>query len=345
MPLTIIRHDITMLRVDAIVNTTNEHMIPDGGADAAIHAKAGAELSDECRLLAPLAEGEAKLTAGYGLLAKYVIHTRCPLWQGGEAGEVKALSLTYKNALAVAAEHKCESVAFPLIASGLLGFPTALALSVAADTITEFLDRHEMLVYLVVFDKSSFEISEELFSDIKTYVDDNYVNAAMSFDDRARRRRECDAPMYYSRRKRDFGISSMESSLSDVSEDAFLSESLEDMLSHLDDPFSVTLLKLIDAKGMSDVECYKRSNVSKNTFWKIVNQAGYRPSKNTVLAFSIGLRLSLEETESLLSTVGFTLSGSSKFDVIIKYFIINKRYDIFEINEALFKFDQELLGC
>ena len=123
-----------------------------------------------------------------------------------------------------------------------------------------------------------------------------------------------------------------------------LAPSLVEMLEQLDDSFTVTLLKLIDAKGMTDVECYKKANVSKQTWYKIMNEENYKPSKNTVLSFAIALELSLEETDHLLATVGFTLSNSSKFDVIIEYFLINQVYDIFTINEVLFQFDQPCLG-
>ena len=133
------------------------------------------------------------------------------------------------------------------------------------------------------------------------------------------------------------------------SEDSFLEEfkkpSLEDMLAEMDDSFAVTLLKLIDIKDMTDVECYKRANVSKQTWYKIMNDKEYRPSKNTVLSFAIALKLSLDEAKTLLSTVGFTLSKSSKFDIIIEYFLLSGEYDVFTINETLFKFDQPCLGA
>ena len=116
------------------------------------------------------------------------------------------------------------------------------------------------------------------------------------------------------------------------------------MLLKIDDNFAVTLLKLIDLKNITDVECYKKANVSKQTWYKIMNEKNYKPSKNTVIAFAIALELTLEETEHLLSTVGFTLSKSSKFDIIIEYFLIKGEYDIFTINETLFKFDQVCLG-
>ena len=122
-------------------------------------------------------------------------------------------------------------------------------------------------------------------------------------------------------------------------------QSLEDWLKHQDDTFAVTLLKLIDKKHITEVQCYKRANVSKKTFWKINNDPKYKPSKPTVLAFAIALELSLPETEDLLRTVGFSLSHSSTFDMIIEFYIRKGIYDIYEINAALYQFDQMCLGC
>lgn len=119
---------------------------------------------------------------------------------------------------------------------------------------------------------------------------------------------------------------------------------IERLIKNLDDTFAVMLLKLIDLKGLTDVECYKRANVSKQTWYKILNEKNYRPSKNTVIAFAISLELTLKETNQLLATVGFTLSKSLTFDVIVEYFIQNKVYDVMIINEVLFAYDQPCLG-
>ena len=347
MPFFVIREDITRLKADAIVNSTNRDMKPDGGADAAIHRAAGGLLAEECARLAPLGAGEAKITSGYELFAKYVIHVNAPIWQGGNKGECEALCECYKNALSLAVKNGCESVGFSLMASGAYGFPRTVAAQCAEAAIREFIENEELTVYLAVFDKASYLAGKSVFSEVKSYIDDAYAENTFGCflrdteGGRSRERRR--VPRF-----RELDSCDAYFSIAPDSADSFSVcdiGSLDDMLERIDDPFSVTLLKLIDAKKMSDVECYKRSNVSKKTFWKIVNQKDYRPSKATVLSFAIGLSLSLSETEHLLSTVGFAFSGSSKFDIIVKYFITNAKYDIFEINEALFKFDQPLLGC
>ena len=336
MPLHIIRQDITKLECDAIVNAANNTLLGGGGVDGAIHKAAGGKLLDECKTLGGCDTGDAKITKAYNLPCKHVIHTVGPIWRGGHNGEKTLLESCYKKSLALAKENGCESVAFPLISSGVYGYPKDKALSVAVETISEFLFDNEMTVYIVVFDKASYQISEELFDDVAEYIDDNYVDENGDRREYSRCRRifssECDF---------DVGSVCFEEKLEAPKK---LDLSLIDMLANIDDNFAVTLLKLIDLKGITDVECYKKANVSKQTWYKIMNEKDYKPSKNTVISFAIALELSLEETKHLLSTVGFTLSKSSKFDIIIEYFLLNEEYNIFTINETLFKFDQVCLG-
>ena len=347
MPLHIIRQDITKLKCDAIVNAANNTLLGGGGVDGAIHNAAGRELLEECKTLGGCDTGDAKITKGYKLPCKYVIHTVGPIWQDGQHGERFLLRSCYKNSLRLAKENNCETVAFPLISSGVYGYPKDKALSVAVESISEFLFENEMTVYIVVFDKASYKISEELFDDVAEYIDDNYVyeNEAPYL-----RRPSIRGSYSYSmlplhspiaQERRAIGCD--EDFLS-ICEDKEIDASLEKMLEEIDDNFAVTLLKLIDLKGMSDVECYKKANVSKQTWYKIMNEKNYKPSKNTVISFAIALSLSLDECKKLLETVGFALSKSIEFDIIIEYFFLHKIYDIFKINEILFAFDQPCLG-
>ena len=330
MPLEIVRNDITKMKVDAIVNAANETLLGGGGVDGCIHRAAGPELLQECRTRGGCRTGEAKITGAYRLPCRYIIHTVGPVWNGGKYGEREQLASCYRTSLALAKEHACETVAFPLISSGIFGYPKDQALRVAVDTIGEFLLHNDMTVYIVIFSRTAYQISSKLFADIAEYVDDHYVDAHTD-----------------SQRERLRRMSVLESRTlsADAAAAPMATDGLDSLLAHLDAGFSETLLKLIDRSGKKDSEIYKKANVDRKLFSKIRNNPDYKPSKATAIAFAIALELNLDETRDLVARAGYALSASSKFDVIIEYFIKQKKYDIFEINEALFAFDQSLLGA
>jgi O-acetyl-ADP-ribose deacetylase (regulator of RNase III) len=340
MPMLIIRNDITKMRIDTIVNAANTALKMGGGVCGSIFSAAGAEkLQEECDSIGKCNVSEAVITSGYSLPAKYIIHTVGPIWHGGNSGEANSLHNCYINSLKLALQYKCKTIAFPLISSGIYGYPKDKALQIAITAIGEFLVNHEMTVYLVVYDKKAFVLSEKLFSAIEKYIDDNHIEE--------HRISEC---------QRD--IESYEyNQFEDINEDYIKCEncdpvvtemqgkrSLEDIISQLDESFSQMLLRLIDEKGMTDVETYKKANIDRKLFSKIRSSKSYNPSKVTSIAFAIAIKLSLDETRDLLNKAGYTLSHSNKFDVIIEYFIEEGNYNIYKINEALFAFEQVLLG-
>ena len=330
MPLHIVRADITTMEVDAIVNAANESLLGGGGVDGAIHRAAGPELLAECRTLHGCKTGQAKLTKGYRLPAKYVIHTVGPVWRGGGHGERELLTSAYRSSLELALAHHCETVAFPLISSGVYGYPKDQALKVAVDAIGDFLLRHDMTVYLVIFDRASYTIGGRLFADIAAYIDDRYVSDhADSGEERRRRAARFSRPV------------PLEAEAAPAPCDA---GSLDEALSTLDESFSQMLLRKIDEAGLTDAQCYKKANVDRRLFSKIRSDVHYRPSKPTAVAFAVALELPLEEAREPLQKAGFAFSHASKFDIIVEYFIAHGNYDVFEINEALFAFDQSLLG-
>ena len=345
MPIKIVRNDITKIVCDAIVNAANSSLLGGGGVDGAIHRVAGKGLLLECMKLGGCKVGKAKLTRAYKLPSKFIIHTVGPNWKGGQNGERELLESCYRESLTLAWDNKCESVAFPLISSGIYGYPKDQALKVAVDTITEFLIDHDMLVYIVVFDKSAFQISEKLFVDIASYIDDKYVDTHFIFN-----RTRPDA----------LGESTVLAETQILPPDEFetcelqvphcpsmampKAMSLEDVVNQIDESFSQMLLRKIDEKGMTDAECYKKANVDRKLFFIFFSDVNYRPSKTTALALAIALELSLDDTKDILMKAGFALSHSNKFDIIIEYFITHGNYNVFEINEALFAFDQSLLG-
>ena len=345
MPLQIIRQDITKMHVDAIVNTTNEEMIGYSGVDLAVHEGAGPRLDAECAKIAPLGLGTAKITSGYNLPAKYIIHTSGPVWHGGLLGESIILKSCYIESLKLAVENGLESVAFPLISSGAYGYPKEQVLKFAVQVITEFLDENELEVYLCVFDKTSYKFSQELFNEICEFIDDGYAEEECCSDETFR-----DVELFSLFRK-EKSRASAHPPMQKMKEPQVLcnsaaGKSLHEYMETKEKSFGWKLFELIDKSGMTDVECYKKANVDRKTFSKIKNNPDtYKPSKQTAVAFAIALRLNLDETQELLATAGLTLSKSFVFDKIIRYFIQKGNYNVYEINEALFEFDQVLLGC
>mgnify|MGYP000913599518 FL=1 len=329
MPFEIVRNDIVNMKVDVIVNTANPRPIIGAGTDKAVHDKAGARLLLARKEIGDIAIGTSKITPAFDLNARYVIHTAGPIWRDGRSGEEELLASCFRNSLGIAKKKACESIAFPLISSGSYGFPKPLALKIAVREISSFLMENEMQVYLVVFEKQSFELSEKLFKSVSSYIDENYVSEKINAEYKMSNLRSYELLFEASDTPRYGTICS--------------NPNLDGMLENLDKGFSETLLALIDRTGKKDSEIYKKANVDRKLFSKIRNNADYRPSKTTAIAFAIALELNMDETNDLLSKAGFALSQSSKFDVIVRYFIENKKYDIFEINSALFRFDQPLL--
>ena len=331
MPLQIVRNDITTMKVDAIVNAANESLLGGGGVDGAIHRAAGPELLAECRTLNGCKTGQAKITKGYRLSAKFVIHTVGPIWRDGNHGERELLVSAYRSSLELALINRCETVAFPLISSGVYGYPKDQALKVAVDTIGEFLLSHDMTVYLVIFDRAAYIIGGKLFADIAAYIDDRYVEA---HTDR------------YENQRRRMALEAMPSETPQwmPAPCTMGASGLDEALSKLDESFSQMLLRKIDERGMTDAQCYKKANIDRKLFSKIRSDVHYKPSKPTAMAFAIALELPLAEAREMLEKAGFAFSHASKFDIIVEYFIAHQNYNIFEINEALFAFDQSLLG-
>jgi O-acetyl-ADP-ribose deacetylase (regulator of RNase III) len=330
MPIQLVRNDITKIECDAIVNAANPTLLGGGGVDGAIHRAAGPGLLNECRTLGGCRTGEAKITGAYRLPCKFVIHTVGPVWKGGGNSEEEKLKACYRNSLQLAKENRCESVAFPLISAGAYGYPRGQALQIAVSEICAFLTENDMLVYLVVFDRESFCLSRKLVQDIAAYIDEQYVETHFQ----ANLSRRFLYPLRDTCEEKAAPCAAAKAPALDLS----------DIVVQLDESFSEMLLRKIDEKGISDAACYKRANVDRKLFSKIRTNPQYKPKKTTAIAFAIALELSLDETRELLMKAGYALSHSSRFDIIIEYFIAKREYDVILINEALFEFDQPLLG-
>ena len=343
MPLQVVRNDITKMTVDASVIAANESLRGGGGVDGCIHRAAGPELLAECETLHGCEAGGAKITKGYKLPCKYIIHAVGPRWYDGQHGERELLISCYQTSLMLAKEYGCESVAFPLISSGIFGYPKDQALKVAIDTISSFLLENEMTVYIVIFDRKAYQISGKLFADIAAYIDDRYV------DEHTDRRSERLRRMNTFRMEEPMSCES--SAIGQLTPPVSAAvapkkpATLDDALGQIDESFSEMLLRKIDERGMTDAQCYKKANIDRKLFSKIRLDKSYKPSKPTVIAFAIALELPLAEMKNMLMKAGFALSHSNKFDIIVEYFVEHGNYNVFEINEALFAFDQSLLGA
>ena len=337
MPFEIVRNDITNMTADAIVNTANPRPVIGLGVDSMIHEKAGPDLLKARQKIGNLAVGSAAITDAYDLSAKYVIHTVGPVWRGGLFGESKLLRKCYDAALRLAVKHGCSSVAFPLISTGNYGFPKDKALQIAISAFSEFLLEHEMQIYLVVFDGTSFKLSEKLFQGVASYIDQHYVDDRMD---------ACISDFAEPSDRHRGGARRCESAvLRECIPCAPRAMSLVDMLNKRSAGFTETLLKRIDESGKKDSQVYKRANLSKQHFSKIRNNPDYQPTKPTAVALALALELDLEATKDLIGRAGFALTDSSVFDLIVQYYIEQGNYNIVEINIALYEFDQSLLGA
>ncbi len=328
MPLKILRNDITKVKADAIVNTANPFPIIGGGTDSAVYAAAGRELLlAERKKIGNIASGNAEYTPAFALDAKYIIHTVGPAWEDGEHGERETLHSCYKNSLELAAKLSCRSIAFPLIATGVYGFPKDEALQIALFEINRFLLSYDMDVFLVVFDKDSFRLSGKLVGDIEEFIDEEAA--------RVIRETEFSWDWLYE----EHVSRSVRNGAKKTQND------LDTILSVKEQTFQQKLFELIEKSGLTDVEVYKKANLTRKLFSRIRCNVNSKPKKTTVIALAVALELNINELADLLSRAGYALSPSDKFDRIIAYFFTDKIYDIFEINAALFNYGQQTLGC
>lgn len=350
MPFEIVRNDITKMAVDAIVNTANPRPVIGAGTDSRIHEVAGPELLKARQIIGGIEVGHAAITPAFKLNAAYVIHTVGPVWLDGNHDEELLLRSCYENSLNLALQNGCQSIAFPLISTGNYGFPKDKALQIAISVFSAFLLEHELQIYLVVFDRDSFKLSEKLFQRVASYIDEYYVEShdpCKGYLEENRRR---------IRRRREMEVCES-SAVLEIPSCAEMDElrpcatmaaskvmSLEDMLKKADVGFTETLLNLIDKTGKKDSEIYKKANISKQHFSKIRNNPNYKPTKPTAIALALALELNLDETKDLIGRAGYALTNSSKFDLIIQFFIEQGNYNIVEINIVLYEFDQALLG-
>ncbi|NJP39653.1 RNase III inhibitor [Oscillospiraceae bacterium HV4-5-C5C] len=364
MPFEIVQNDLVSLSVDAVVSPANPAPVIGPGVDYAIHQKAGPALLTARQQIGQVDRGDAVITPGFALAASYVIHTVGPDWVDGKHQEEQLLSSCYQKSLALAKAQRCRSVAVPLLAAGNYGFPKPLALQIAIHEISRFLLENELQVYLVVFDKQAYALSEKLFKSVSSYIDDHYIRRKILDEYGAP---QAEGPQSEARRRRqalnqnqpghdtdwpnghdtDWPTRNPGEALEVLASTALPgpADDWGQLLKNLDAGFAETLLQLIDRTGKKDPEIYKKANVDRKLFSKIRHNMNYQPTKTTALAFAFALELDVAETRDFIGRAGYALSHSSIFDVIVEYFLVNRNYNVFELNEVLFAFDQPLIGA
>ncbi len=340
MAFKIIRSDIAKVSADAIVNNAETKPVSEGGT------------------------GHAVYTEAVGINAKYIINTVWPEWSGGEKGEREAVGNCYKNSLKLAKELGCESIAFPLAAAD--GVPAEEELKTAVTVFEDFLNGNEMQITLAVSGGVSFALSGGIFSGLAAFIEENCISekAHAMFNAAEAMPMESGTAPYEGGSKRKsrpqlFGMAAMpgrvkgcgaareSSEAVSADEDREVSSggrTLEDLMANIGESWQESLFRLIDEKGFSDTEVYKRANVDRKLFSKIRSNPQYQPKKITAVAFALALRLNIDETKDLLGRAGYALSPGSRFDLIIEYFIEHEVYDTYTINLALFEHRQPLLG-
>uniref|UniRef100_UPI004056E1F8 macro domain-containing protein n=1 Tax=Acetatifactor sp. TaxID=1872090 RepID=UPI004056E1F8 len=364
MPLKIVRNDITKMNTEAIVNTANDYATVGTGCDYAVYMAAGVDALLKYReeKIGFVPEGEAFITPGFKLQAKYIIHAVSPLYMGGDQGEEGKLRSCYRKSLQLAKEHNIKSISFPLISTGGFGYPKEEGMRIAVDEINAFLLENEMQIYLVVFDTKATMLGEKIYPDLEAYIDHNYVKdkrgeeygTHLSNVQLRERRTKRNAE------RADFATSALSTigaaptaksampitqasiaAVDEFEEDSYFDfeeqheSKLEERMKHISDTFSQYLMYLIQDKKMENAEVYKRAIVDKKIFSKIKNNVDYHPQKITALCLCVGAKLNLDESKDLLARAGYALSPCDKTDIIFSYFIENEIYDMIELDIQL----------
>lgn len=359
MPLNIVKGSITEIEADAIVNSTNEHLIPGGhGVDAAIHAAAGPELAEALAKIGSCPTGSAMITGSFGIsTCRYIIHTAGPVFRGGYRGEREVLESCYESVLRLAAENGCRSLAIPVISAGAYGYPRREAYSICTRAVRNFLNREEleMMVSLVLYDEQivAHSIAE---GDMEAPVEAKAEKAPKLHEKRCTGEKKKDilmTPLSIRTDNLDLIKELLESSPRPAPGHSMPApsaavrppkeETTEDYAVQ-DRSFGDMCEWWIEKKHMSKTTFYNRANLSKATFFHLKHTPDREPSKAKAFACVIGLRLGLAEAEDLLMRAGLAFSPFMPVDVIVKKHILKHSFDIDSINMELFEKDLYQLG-
>lgn len=365
MTFHIIRNDITKVAADAIVNSANPLPIYAGAVDRSIYLAAGArKLLAEREKIGPIPVGSAAYTPAFALPAKYIIHTVGPVWVDGEHSEVEALHSCYKESLKLAENLGCKSIAFPIISSGAYRFPKDLALQAAIAEIYFFLMHHPIDIYLVVYDQDTLAFSSGMFSDIREYINERYiedrekvaidaagkgdVTVSGSLVSKAAAQGTVSPAVLDRINAYREGLWESYAALRNASASnhgQMSSKGPDEIFQTEDVSFGEFLCDLIAEKGMKNSEVYRAANISKQAFSQIKNN-NTKPLRPTVAGFAVALHLTENEAELLYQKAGFYLSdgASDRFDYVVRSFLRKHKYNVVENNIVLYQYGLPQLG-
>lgn len=347
MPFQIIRSDITKVKAEAIVNTANPEVMVGPGVDTAIYNAAGRDwLLSERTKIGKLPIGEVAVTPAGNLNAKFIFHESGPSWYDGNHHEAELLRQCYDKCLNLALEYKCESIAFPLLASGFYGFPKDISLRIAIDAFRSFLSKHELEIYLVVYDNQAVRLSETMFDGVRSFVERNYtaIEPLMCLAPRVNASESPDLcpSAFLDEDELDDEIGSAPINASEGRPkllEAASSKSLDAYVNRIENQevftFGEYLQQLINKKGMTNKEVYFESNLTKQYFSKLINNKVGNPAKEKLLCIAVALKLNIDETKDFLLHAGYAISPYSRIDLTFEYYIENGIYDVYEISFAL----------
>lgn len=317
MPFYIINGDITEIKTDMILITAS-HDITLNSVSEALAVPSALQIMESC-----------------------VIHTIYPACIANQENKSDLLYTAYYDTLKSAVNNHCTSISIPLIYSEIYPLSFMEIVQLVESASLAFLQQNDLLINLVISGKIGFQLSE--IDAIKEYINNHYTNPIMRYQTETVEPNNQNIPAYLKSFLAPFEEDD-EIDLDDAECPGFFKRDIDPLINQLDESFSQSLFKLIDKKKYTDAEVYKRANIDRKLFSKIRCNPYYHPKKQTVIAFAIALQLTLPEADELLKTAGYAFSNSNIADVIIKYFITSQEYDIYKINEALFYYDQPLLG-
>lgn len=335
MPFFIVEGDITKMNTDCIVISSDVSLKPVGGMSTALYnaVKEPELLKKECEKIGFCGGCECVTTRSYGLASKYIIHSVAPIFCDCGKNAEKYMETCYKNALYMAGCKEAKSVSLPFIGTGKKGFPKDMVLRSAINSIKNYLDKYDMNIYFVVHNRSSFLVDSNLIEKVNNFINDNYTGKTnKSFD-------------IINSFAESFTVDSdtfvnfpIDFNRADIATDEIVEKNSEKV------KFDELLKNEMKKHKIRDSKLYRKCNIEKDAFARLKNDINKNPSKEIVFALTVGLEMNIFDAEIFVKKCGYSLSSDYKQNVILRYFLENKMFDIYTINEIMFYYNESQLG-